>query len=516
MSDIARVARELARLGTRDFFGIPGEGPSLELIDEMERCGSKFHSVGHEAAGALLAGGWARVTRTPGVCVSIKGPGFSNMLAGIASNWLDRNPVLSLSESYGPGSSPDRMHKRLAHSTMVRPVVKAYADNPVPSLMNELWNLCMAEEPGPVHIDISGSLTTPTYERSVTEPDLRPLSSDIANAIRTSVKPVIIAGSLTTRREWGKRLAELRIPVFTTVAAKGAVDESQTLAGGIFTNAGGPFTPEAKILHQADLIIGLGLRTSEILDVRSLPAPLMLLDELPGKANGLGARSEHLLKEDAFCEALHLLADKEWGAAELGAARVQLTERLQMNRWLPAGALRLTQQILPDSARYVLDTGNFCTVGEHVLVGHAPGQVMGSACGRSMGISLPAGIGTALATRGTPTVIIVGDGGVRMYPETITLAVRERLPVLVMLMSDGYYSSVRQVAVKKGFAERALGMPRCSWPEIFGGFGCPSERIESPSALSEALKSWMKSSGPLLLDLVFDADAYVSMTEGIR
>ena len=141
---------------------------------------------------------------------------------------------------------------------------------------------------------------------------------------------------------------------------------------------------------------------------------------------------------------------------------------------------------------------------------------MGSACARSMGVSLPTGIGAALATHGTPTVIVVGDGGVRMYPETITVAVREKLPVLVMLMNDGYYASIRQAAVKKGYPQTSLRMPKCSWSEVFHGFGCPSERIESPSALSRALETWMQSSGPLFLDLVFDPDAYLSMTEGIR
>jgi hypothetical protein len=129
MSDTRLLGQELSRLGARDIFGIPGEGPSLELIDELERCGAKFHSVCHEAVAALMAGGFARATGMPGICLSIKGPGFANMLAGIASNWLDRNPVLSLSESYAPGTSSDRMHKRLAHREMVKPVIKAYADN---------------------------------------------------------------------------------------------------------------------------------------------------------------------------------------------------------------------------------------------------------------------------------------------------------------------------------------------------------------------------------------------------
>ena len=516
MSDIGMLAQEFVRLGVRDVFGIPGEGPSLDLINEMERRGSTFYSVCHEGAGALMAGGYGRAMGMPGICLSIKGPGFANMLAGIASNWLDRNPVLSLSESYGPGSSPNRMHKRLSQRAIVTPLVKAYADNPAPELISELWNVCIAEEPGPVHIDISTSLNSSTYEGSVTECDLQPLPQDIADAIRTAARPVVIAGSLAARRPWRKRLADLRIPIFTTVAGKGALDEAQPWAAGIFTNAGGPLAPERNVLSHADLIVGLGLRTTEILDVCPLPGRLIMLDELGNRAQGLGAAEESLVKEEGFHEALNLLADKEWGEAELETARTKLFERMQVDRWLPAGVFTLIQTVLPDSTRYVLDTGNFCTMGEHVLAAHHPGQVMGSAYGRSMGVGIPTGLGAALGTRETPTVIVVGDGGARMYPEAITLAVRERLPVLILLMNDGSYASVRQAAVKKSYSQIPLFMHECSWPEVFHGFGCPSERIESFAALTRAIESWKQSSGPLFLDLAFDPKAYLSMTEGIR
>ena len=398
MHDIGLLAQELIRLGSRDVFGIPGEGASLELIDAMERCGAKFHSVCHEAAGALMAGGYGRATGMPGVCLSIKGPGFANMLAGIASNWLDRNPVLSLSESYGPGSSPDRMHKRLPHKALITPLVKAYADNPSPDLISELWNLCLSEEPGPVHIDISTSLNSSTYEGSEVERDLQPLPQGIADAIRTAVKPIVIAGSLATRRQWRQALADLRIPVFTTVAGKGALDEGCPWAAGVFTNAGGPLAPEQNILPRADLVVGLGLRTTEILDVRPLSGRLVLLDELSGRASGLGVASESLLKEEGFREALSLLCEKEWGAVEIQTAKARLFERMQLDRWLPAGVLTLIQTLLSDSARYVLDTGNFCTIGEHVLAARHPGQVMGSAYGRSMGAGIPIGLGAALGT----------------------------------------------------------------------------------------------------------------------
>ncbi len=516
MSDMRLLGQELSRLGARDIFGIPGEGPSLELIDELERCGAKFHSVCHEAVAALMAGGFGRATGMPGICLSIKGPGFANMLAGIASNWLDRNPVLSLSESYAPGTSSDRMHKRLAHRAMVKPVVKAYADNPHPELLSTLWELCLSEEPGPVHVDISTSMTARTYESCEVEQDLKPLPQQVAATIKAARRPVVIAGSLATRRGWRESLSSLKIPVFTTVAGKGSLDETRPWSAGVFTNTGGQYAPEKSILQKADLVVGLGLRTTEILDVRPLPAPLLLLDELPNRANGLAAVAEATVKEEGFLEAMELLADKHWGDPELLAAKVSLEERLEIDHWLPAGALRLAHNTLPTSTVFVLDTGSFCTIGEHVLLADRPGRVMGSVCARSMGVALPFGIGAALGLRNVPTVIAVGDGGVRMYPESITLAVREKLPVLVMFMSDGSYASIRQVAMSKHLTKNPLNLDSSRWRAVFQALGCPSERIESLPALERALGGWKQSPGPLFLELCFDAEAYLGMTEGIR
>lgn len=516
MSDVARLAHELARLGTRYVFGIPGEGPSLELLTELERHGGRFYPVCHEAAAALMAGGFGRVSGIPGVSLSIKGPGLSNMLAGIASNWLDRNPALSLSESYGPGAPPERMHKRLVHEAMVTPVTKAYADNIAPELVPQLWDLCLMEEPGPVHLDISRTMTGRAFDGPSLEPGSELLPLEVVKKIKAARQPVVVAGALVTRRGWRHKLATLRVPVFTTVAGKGAVDEALPWSGGVLTNNGGPYAPESRILPLADLIVGFGLRTTEILEVTPPEAPLILLDEVPGRGKGLGAVTEALVHEAAFLEALDLLADKEWGYAELQNAKAGLRERLEPDRWLPAGALLLVQDLLPAATRFVLDTGNFCTIGEHVLMAHYAGQVMGSACGRSMGVALPMGIGAALGLPGTPIVIGVGDGGVRMYPEALTLAVREKLPVLVLLMSDGYYSSIRRAAVKNGLAQHPLRLDSSDRPAVFHALGCPSERIESLASFARALEIWRQDQGPLFLELPFDPDAYLSMTEGVR
>jgi acetolactate synthase-1/2/3 large subunit len=313
---------------------------------------------------------------------------------------------------------------------------------------------------------------------------------EAARLMSNSQKPVVVAGALAARRKWRENLDHLNIPIFTTVAGKGAVDETGPYAAGVFTNSGGPLSPESRILPMADLIVGVGLRTTEILDVKHLPAPLILFDELSGKAPGLEALFEACVESDDMLEALELLSAKQWGDEAISAAKGTLRTKIEVDRWLPAGALRLAQKILPASTRFVLDTGNFCTIAEHTLIARNPLDVMGSSCGRSMGVALPTAVGAALAARDIPLATVLGDGGIGMYPEVIRLAVKEKLPQLILLMKDGFLSSVRKEALKKNVSGEFLRVPCVSWTGVFQSFGCAAERIESFNGLENALGKW--------------------------
>ena len=517
MSDIPAFARELIRLGTTSVFGIPGEGASLLLLNELEKSGCAFHFVPHEAAGALAAGGYGRLAGIPGVSLSIKGPGFSNMLAGIATNWLDRNPAVSLSESFEPGSSLYRQHKRLNHRAMVESVVKAYGDNISAQMLSTVWELCLSEPPGPVHLDISHNLQKNIVgeHRPVPRIDQDRISSAVTGRIDNARRPIVIAGALATRRAWAQQLAKLTIPVFTTYAAKGAFDETLPYSAGVFTNSGGVYSPEKEIVPKSDLVVGLGLRTAELLDVKALAASLLVFDECKGNAAGLDAAEEVIVGPMTVAEVLERLGEKEWGASELALAKTKLRNRMD-SRWLPAGVFLAAQRLLPRTTMFFLDTGAFCTIGEHVLEARRPLQVTGSPQARSMGAALPSAYGAAFAIPRTPIVIVTGDGGMRLYPEMIELMVRHKLRCLVLLMTDGSYSSIRQVAVRERLSDTYLRVESRSWTEVVQAWSCAVERLDSISAFEKALNVWQSSSGPLFLELVFDPDDYLGMTEGIR
>ena len=78
MSELKSLAESISKRGQRHIFGIPGSGMSLTLLDELERCGVRFHLTHFEGTGALMAGALGRLSGRAGAAISIKGPGLAN------------------------------------------------------------------------------------------------------------------------------------------------------------------------------------------------------------------------------------------------------------------------------------------------------------------------------------------------------------------------------------------------------------------------------------------------------
>src|SRR5262249_7540137 len=146
--------------------------------------------------------------------------------------------------------------------------------------------------------------------------------SELGAQVARSERPVVIAGSLAVRRPWGRRLATLRVPVFTTLAAKGVLDETTPFAAGVFTGDGRARSPEAIILAEADLVVGLGLRNLEVLSVKPFPCALAVVDVVGGPlADGFAPSALcRTSGDDAFDDILDALSVKEWGVERLAKA----------------------------------------------------------------------------------------------------------------------------------------------------------------------------------------------------
>ena len=89
------VTRTLRAQGVSALFTLSG-GHVFPIYDGCLKDGIALVDVRHEQTAAFAAEGWAKVTRSPGVCALTAGPGVTNGMSAIASASQNDSPMLVL------------------------------------------------------------------------------------------------------------------------------------------------------------------------------------------------------------------------------------------------------------------------------------------------------------------------------------------------------------------------------------------------------------------------------------
>lgn len=520
MPDIAELAADMAQREVTHIFGIPGSGSSLTLLDALEKRGVSFCLTHFEGTGALMAGAIGRLGGRAGAAICIKGPGLANMVPGLAACRLDALPVVSLSEAYPPGTPISKSHKRMDHHALVSAVAKGrrFISKKGPGF-SDLAAWAEAEVPGPVHLDIAESaiqdsdpITCPeNHENSA------PSQERLFDLLSAARRPVIIAGTLSLRKQLSSYLNRLSIPVFSVAAAKGVVDETLPHAAGVYTGVGLELTPEFSILPRADLVVGIGLRHNEVLAVRPFKSRSINFDPVKEEFSN-GFHFDHVFdgSEGEMKNLFTALDNRTWGLTSLEKTSEKIRKRMLEGPFMPANAFQVIERHFDHHARMVLDTGHFCTIGEHTWRVRKPELYLSAGQGRYMGIGLPLALGAAIYDSKIPTIVFLGDGGVGMFIADIKLAVQHQLPLIVVLMSDAYLGSVRVRSIRDGLTEKPVTIHRPSWLQVFYGLGVNAIETKNETDLQAALNVWNSTRGPLFLEIPFDPDDYQRMVHGIR
>lgn len=514
------LATLLLENGLQYAFGVTGSGFSLSLITELEDEGVRYFPVAHETSAALMAGTVSRVSEKVSVSIGIKGPGVANMLPGIVSNSFEGNAALSICEAYGIDIPAYRMHKRLDHSALLSSVVKGIITlSDLEHGLTDLLQIAKQEVPGPVHLELcvmdhSNRLSANTMDQAEVDQN-KDARREFFKHLRRSERPALIIGSLALRRKYSERLEVLDIPVFTTASAKGILDERLTHSAGVYTGVGKELAPEVELFTKSDLVVGFGLRNTEVIQPRSFDIPLIMFDEVNyGLAEGFKADVLLLSSPDLAREIFDELGKKSWGSENIQTLLARMRNYLISDDWLPATCFYALNN-LDFLHALVLDTGSFCTVGEHLWQAAPNRYFIGSSNGRYMGTSIPSAIALAICSPELPVFCVVGDGGIGMYPAEIKLAVQEGLPICFILMTDGHYASIASLPQSKPMSSRATTLFRPSWFKSVEAMGCEAYLVGSEQSFTVTLEGWDRRK-PLFIEAAFDPKLYTDMVNRLR
>jgi len=126
-----------------------------------------------------------------------------------------------------------------------------------------------------------------------------------------------------------------------------------------------------------------------------------------------------------------------------------------------AGFFRALRSALPDDGMLVTDSGMHQFLARRHFEVRAPHGLMFPNDFQAMGYGLPAAIGAKLAATKRPVVLVMGDGGLLMSGMELITAVRERVPLTVIVFHDGQLNHIRlQQLAESGHAHGvSLRMP---------------------------------------------------------
>src|SRR5262252_2721768 len=190
--------------GTPFIVGHPG-GESVELMEAARQRQMRFLLMKQEVAGAMLASTWGDITGSPGICMSTRGPGATNMVNGVAHAYLDRSPLIAITDSYSRPTYEIGLRQRINQLAVYEPIVKwstTIDAKTVRQQVRRAMRTATGEPPGPVHFELPQSETTREAGEYIAEPLLVPNRirpgpdrSDLKparDALRRSRRPILL------------------------------------------------------------------------------------------------------------------------------------------------------------------------------------------------------------------------------------------------------------------------------------------------------------------------------------
>jgi acetolactate synthase I/II/III large subunit len=533
------VVEMLKAHGVEVIFGLCGD-TSLPLYDALARLGSIKHVLTRdERHAAYMADGYARLSGKVGVCEGPSGGGATYILPGLVEANESSIPVLAINTDVSVSSRGKFTLTELDQRTLMKPLTKwnAVLDRSadIPKVFRKAFESMTTGRPGAAHIalpfDVQNGPVEPSdvwadptlgsfpSRRIAPDPSLVELA---AKLLRKAKQPLLICGGgvvLSGAETELLALAErLSAPVATTISGKGSIDERCAHSVGVVGSNGG--TPETRaVVDAADLIVFIGCRAGSVTTERwRHPAPghtrIIHIDVDPG-VPGTNYKVDVPLVGDArLClsalnEALDAHrrdADLSW-VDEKKRAKFEKFEALARSDDLPIKPERVVfelQRSLDQDATVVADPGTPCPYfSAYYIVKGSGRRYFSNRAHGALGYALAAGMGAHFARPKVKTVAVMGDGSFGMCVGELETAVRLRLPITFIVISNAVYGWIK-AGQKSGYDRRyfSVDFGVTDHAKVAEAFGVKSWRVFEPGKLGAALKAALAHDGPSLVDIV--------------
>ena len=532
-----KIIEQLVAIGVKHIYGIPGDS-NLPLLNAIRKNDNiDFILTRHEETAAFMASAHGKITGKLGVCMSIAGPGATNLITGLMDSATDRSPVLALVGQIPEVYLGSEAFQEISQIALFRPFAE-YAETVARS--NQAIKLTMMavkyalKKPGLSVLSCPTDILADKLDDSIIEPDKRIFGSEsvsdekdiqkAADLINKCNRPVIFGG-------WGSRFSgdllmemskKLKAPIATTSRAKGVVHETYQYSLGVLGSIGTKYA--AKAIRDCDLIIiiGSGFRQANLV---SPGVKFVQIDKDPTRIGktfdvhvGLVGDGHRVLEK-----LVPLIEEKEENESFLSQVfDMKLRHMAELDSESKDFSVPINPGFVIQALRRNIDTDAIITVdvGDHtywfykkfLCEGHKPYINANMA---SMGFALPAALAAKLDFPDRQVICVAGDGGFGMLMADFTTAVREKLNIVAVVFNDRVLKNIKKELVRDGYPIFGVEFPNPNFAlfaESCGGFGV---RVETPDKLDSALQNALKSGRPAIVEVVIDPDKTAASTKKI-
>ena len=532
-------------------FGLCGD-TSLPFYDALFRLN---HSIKHiltrdERSASYMADGYARVTGKVGVCEGPSGGGATYIIPGVVEANESSISLISITSdvpttSYGhfPLTELDQkaLFKPLTKWNCVLQKSKTFAKD-----IRRAFKESTTGKPGSCHLalpyDIQNQEVSEKeiwvdkkhvkFPAEAKKPNINKLKK-ILEEIYKSKNPIIICGGAIknafAERELQKFVEKLNNVLATSVTGKGTLSDSHPNSLGVVgSNGGSIFTRET--LNNSDLVIFLGCRagsvTTEKWQYPNKKKKIIHIDVDPSVIDANYKSYISLIAEikSTLIEANKLVKAKDFKGDEI-VKEVKKKKFIKFNQLAnsndtPIKPERIVKELndqLPKDTYVVVDPGtpcpyfaayyNFNESGRYFITNRAHG---------ALGYALPASIGVQIGRPKNRVISVMGDGSFGFAVGELETAVRLKLPIIFIVISNSVYGWIK-AGQKTKFEKRyfSVDFNRTDHSKIAEAYGVKSWKISNNDDLKDKIYEAINfKSGPCLLDIITqplqDANAPVS------
>jgi acetolactate synthase I/II/III large subunit len=527
------LADGLVAHGSELAFCVPGES-YLALLDGLydHRDALRIVNCRHEGAAANAADAYGKLTGRPGLCLVTRGPGATHAATGVHTARQDSTPLLLLVGQIAREERGRESFQELDYEAVFGPMAKwAFEiDDPgrIPEVLARAYTVATSGRPGPVVL----SLPEDVLAAEVDVPDappyraVRPAPSpeaieELGALLEGARRPFVLVGggpwdadSAAAFTRWALGCG---LPVGATFRRQDVVDNTCASYAG---DVGLGINPRlAQRIRDCDLLLAVGTRLTEIeTQGYTLPAPPVAPQPLvhvhpdPAELGRVYQPALAVLSGVAeFAAAAPVVDGARW--AEWTAAA-----RADYEAWLehppaPGDGVDLGEVMahlrdaLPADAVITNGAGNFSGWVARYYQWREFGTQLGPQSG-AMGYGIPAAVAAQLLHPERTVVAFSGDGDFQMCGQELATAVQERLPIVVLVVNNGTYGTIRMHQERR-FPERVIATDLAN-PDFAGlarAYGAQGERIEHAAEFPDALQRARTAGGPALIELVTDPEA---------